>query len=183
MLNSNQFATVLAALRHYQATVPESARAEGLHFDDDDLEPLDDDAIDTLCEQLNRALFPGLAGLPPEQAQAALAWLIGRDTGVSSKTLFAALAGVADRARPSCHYDVPYDADDFGRCVRLLEAVPAWRPRLPEVAEMFPAWRPLVRDWDALTEAYNIHDRRREVSMRIQELTRPRPARAGGMGL
>ncbi|MGB8480705.1 MAG: hypothetical protein WCE63_18005 [Acidobacteriaceae bacterium] len=50
--------------------------------------------------------------------------------------------------------DVPYDPADFGRCYRLLQLFPAWKPRLDEVAARYPAWRPLVREWSALESLY-----------------------------
>ncbi len=81
-------------------------------------------------------------------------WLTGRDTGVSSKTIAAVLAGAVDPHARAFTYDVPADPDDFGRCYRLLLLMPEWRARLPEVAERFPAWTPLVDAWDELTAMY-----------------------------
>jgi hypothetical protein len=81
--------------------------------------------------------------------QNALHWIAGRDTGVSSKTIWAVMVGTApDMA------DVPHDPDDFGRCFRLLELVPEWRPRLPEVAARYPKWGPMVEVWDELEALY-----------------------------
>lgn len=81
-------------------------------------------------------------------------WLLGDDTGKSSKTLFAVMLG-KEYSDPS----VPLDAGDFGRCHRLLEAFPEWRQRLPEVAAKHLAWGPLVREWDALTALYKSKSR------------------------
>ena len=50
--------------------------------------------------------------------------------------------------------DIPYDSDDFGRCYRLLKAVPEWRGRLSEVAAVLPKWAPLVERWDELEDLY-----------------------------
>jgi hypothetical protein len=81
----------------------------------------------------------------------ALQWITGSDTGISSKTLWAVMMGaVADGDR----YDRPYDGADFGRCHRLLELVPEWKPRLAEVAARFPEWGPLVREWSKIEAAY-----------------------------
>lgn len=76
-------------------------------------------------------------------------WLNGRDTGTSSRTIYAVL----QNCRMDC-YDVPHDPDDFGRCYRLLKLFPAWKDRLPEVTLRFPAWAALVREWDKLTAMY-----------------------------
>jgi hypothetical protein len=85
-------------------------------------------------------------------------WLRGPDTGISSLTIFSVLSkhhkdeamGRLDGWPPQR----PLDPADFGRCHRLLNAIPAWRGRLPEVAEAYPKWGPLVRDWDKLEALY-----------------------------
>lgn len=79
-------------------------------------------------------------------------WLKSRDTGSSSLTIYHVMTGkhVGDPDR----YHTPIDPSDFGRCYRLLELVPAWRARLPEVATRFPAWGPLVREWTRLEALY-----------------------------
>jgi len=81
--------------------------------------------------------------------KAQLGWICGHDTGTSSKTIFSVMTGVeAIRA------DVPYDPGDFGRCYRLLDLVPEWRPRLQEVADRYAEWGPLVKAWSMLEEEY-----------------------------
>jgi hypothetical protein len=79
--------------------------------------------------------------------EAALQWRAGRDTGTSSETIWAVMLGVTPT-----YPDVPYDPDDFGRCYRLLEAVPEWRDRLHLVADAYPksAWPKLVDAWSEL---------------------------------
>lgn len=79
------------------------------------------------------------------------AWLKGRDTGISSCTIYAVMTNTPT---PMSCYDVPHDPDDFGRCYRLLKLFPDWKARLPEVAQQFPIWAPLVREWDTLTAMY-----------------------------
>ena len=76
-------------------------------------------------------------------------WAKGRDTGISSMTIYSVMMGVpVDRA------DVPHDPDDFGRCYRLLRLFPAWRKRLDQVAERYPAWKSLVQEWSVLESLY-----------------------------
>jgi hypothetical protein len=86
----------------------------------------------------------------------ALQWIAGRDTGISSKTIWSVMMGVEVLGTEawSLQYDVPLDPDDFGRCYRLLELIPGWRARLGEVADRFPAWRPLVEHWSELEALY-----------------------------
>ena len=83
-------------------------------------------------------------------------WLMGPDTGASSLTIFSVLTEMRTLAASRMHVgaSVPYDPDDFGRCYRLLKAVPAWRERLSEVAEKYPAWAALVREWSELERLF-----------------------------
>lgn len=59
-----------------------------------------------------------------------LYWALSGDTGISSETLAARMTGNPKQGYTS----PPSDADDRGRCIRLLELVPEWIPRLPELA-------------------------------------------------
>lgn len=80
-------------------------------------------------------------------------WLFGVDIGTSSLTLFLVLgdntriAGTHLLRTGSESGSVPHDSDDFGRCFRLLERFPDWRPRLAEVSARFPKWTPFITQW------------------------------------
>lgn len=78
-------------------------------------------------------------------------WILGRDTGLSSQTIWAVMMGAAEAPYGG---STPRDADDFGRCFRLLKHFPEWRDRLSEVAARFPEWGPLVREWAMLESLY-----------------------------
>lgn len=61
--------------------------------------------------------------------QRALFWALSGDTGTSSEALCAHMTG-----NPSTRYaGPPSDASDRGRCIRLLELIPEWIPRLNEL--------------------------------------------------
>lgn len=60
----------------------------------------------------------------------ALTWLMGDDTGISSKALCAHMLGVTNN-----RMDPPSDAADRGRCIRLLQLIPEWQPRLMEMGQ------------------------------------------------
>lgn len=81
-------------------------------------------------------------------------WLLGNDTGISSKTICAVMTGSA--LRDPFNSSVPHDSDDFGRCYRLLKHFPEWRLRLPEIGFIYPLWQPLVMAWDELTALYEL---------------------------
>lgn len=89
-----------------------------------------------------------------------LEWLHGTDTGVSSLTIFSVLSRrYGTRALVRIHrgaVGAPHDPSDLGRCIRLLDAIPGWRERLPEVAASHPEWAPLVERWADLERLYRV---------------------------
>lgn len=44
------------------------------------------------------------------------------------------------------------DSSDLGRCLRLLELFPEWKPRVGEMARYSAQWAALVERWDELAE-------------------------------
>ena len=82
--------------------------------------------------------------ITPEQ------WVVGRDTGTSSLTIWAVMTG---NENPHGRNGPPLDPDDFGRCYRLLKLFPAWIPRLPEVAKACPRFAPMIEHWVEMTGA------------------------------
>lgn len=74
------------------------------------------------------------------------AWLASDDVGASS----CFMASVLGQFSTNANYAHPYDLDDFGRCSRLLDAVPELRSRLDLLAEQSPEWSRLVDCWDRI---------------------------------
>jgi hypothetical protein len=115
------------------------------------------DAIDCAGCLRDLVVDMRLADLGPMGETPEGRWLAGGDTGTSSITIWSVMRNCSmpysrtgDRRRPS----PPRDPDDFGRCHRLLETIPAWRSRMPEVADAHPEWADLVAAWDELTALY-----------------------------
>lgn len=83
------------------------------------------------------------------------AWWRGPDTGISSKTICHYLAGRPSWAMLDSMFGerTPSDPSDFGRCHRLLHAIPGWRERIGEMASV-PGWAGLVGAWDELERRY-----------------------------
>lgn len=79
-------------------------------------------------------------------------WIVARDTGISSRTIWAVMVDVRTSVVPRT--DIPHDPPDFGRCYRLLEHFPHWRKKLGLVAQELPRWGPFVDNWDDLEEMY-----------------------------
>lgn len=90
-------------------------------------------------------------------------WILSSDTGVSSKTIWAVMMGVAIAPGQRCGfasrtldltYDIPFDPADFGRCHRLLKLFPDWRSGIARMGEIFPKWKPMADRWDELERLY-----------------------------
>lgn len=116
-----------------------------------------------------RALKRLFSRKPKSVAERAAAWLADESgVGDSSLTIYEVMTGERRVPRTSSmihdamagkrlyfgSWDAPHDADDFGRCARLLELVPEWVPRLGEVAGAYPPFRRLIRCWPELTALY-----------------------------
>lgn len=68
------------------------------------------------------------------EAERATFWALSSDTGTSSKSIARHMMGFGiDNDR--FYSGPPSDSDDRGRCIRLLELIPEWIPRLPELLE------------------------------------------------
>ena len=59
-------------------------------------------------------------------------WLLGDDTGASSKAICKFMLGIPDE----WNYSPPMDSGDRGRCIRLLNLIPEWWDRLDEMAKI-----------------------------------------------
>lgn len=77
-----------------------------------------------------------------------LEWSLGNDTGASSKTMLKAAI------RPVKGGDIPHDPSDFGRCYRLMEAVPELRSRFDLMKLNCPRLAPYLDEWDVLAALY-----------------------------
>lgn len=99
--------------------------------------------------------------------QRTMQWIMGRDTGSSSRAIVGQMTGVTGQRSH------PWDIDDFGRCVRMLDVLPEYRSRLDEMKPISMQWKLLVEHWDELETLYyaweaDRHDRRG--TERIKEL-------------
>jgi len=84
-------------------------------------------------------------------------WLAGRDTGISSLTIYYVMNGKRQYlSDDTFEHSPPCDPSDFGRCYRLLQLVPEWRAHLSDVAAAFPEWAPFVREWAKLEQLYEV---------------------------
>lgn len=82
---------------------------------------------------------------PATDGMGLVAWLDSDDTGLSSRFMAMYLSS---RLCNEIHW--PHDPDDFGRCYRLLQAVPELRDRLPYLENASVQWAALVKHWSEL---------------------------------
>lgn len=80
-----------------------------------------------LCPSCNKAAICHQASVESR----ALFWALSGDTGNSSRTIAGHMTGNPTES----HQMPPSDRDDRGRCIRLLELIPEWIPRLKEMVQ------------------------------------------------
>lgn len=79
--------------------------------------------------------------------QSVMVWLATGEVGTSSKQMAFWLA-FDIRTRDFASH--PLDPDDMDRCLKLLNAVPELRERLPLMADVSKEWAALVARWDEI---------------------------------
>jgi hypothetical protein len=108
--------------------------------------------INDFLDELNRPDVPAAPGMGLS------AWCHSDDWGMSSGHMAFVLAPHAGmQAINRSHWHEcshPMDPADFGRCYRLLRAVPELRPHLPKMAGASKEWAALVGAWDELEGLY-----------------------------
>lgn len=129
-------------------------------------------AADLICDEYARAHIPATPGMGLS------AWLRCDETGVSSLALHWALRPSYNPPGPSANADHPADPSDFGRCIGLLDAVPAYRDRLHFAAALSPEWSALIEAWAELEALYRAEKPSGEcpkLYTRMRELTERKP--------
>lgn len=94
-------------------------------------------------------------------------WAASGNTGSSSLALLGVMVGKP----PESRFCYPHDGGDLGRCIGLLDAVPEYRVRLPEMKTVGPEWVALVANWDELETMHRAKDSR--LYDRMKEILEP----------
>lgn len=81
-----------------------------------------------------------------------LEWFAAGDCGLSSRALANEFAGLPQEKRWGISH--PHDGGDLGRCVRLIDRVPAARAAVDALAGKNKYWAALAPEWDRLTAAW-----------------------------
>lgn len=79
-------------------------------------------------------------------------WFASGDTGTSSKAI--ALWLWRKRVDATWGPDIPRDTGDLARCLRLLERIPEWKPRMPEMAEAGGLWPTFSKHWGRIVASF-----------------------------
>lgn len=84
-----------------------------------------------------------------------LQWIGTHDVGISSRTMWCALMGVANSdTPPASDFDVPHGVSDFSKCYDLVTFCEVTKEELQKVVEAFPYYKPIIDEWDNLASAY-----------------------------
>jgi hypothetical protein len=88
--------------------------------------------------------------VPVSSGMGLTAWLASDRVGNSSKYMAHVFTGKTLGVK----YAHPHDPSDFGRCLGLLDAVPAFRERLAMMSAESVEWDRLVHSWDEIERLY-----------------------------
>ena len=131
------------------------------------------DAANRICDEFGR---PDRIAAP---GSGLVAWACSDRVGMSSVFMARRLAPLAGLQFPGHRIPDepahPYDPDDFGRCLGLLEAVPELREHVPKMAEHGKVWAAYVEHWDELETLYkeeSIGENAPKLYARMKELQR-----------
>jgi hypothetical protein len=89
------------------------------------------------------------------------AWLDSDDTGSSSVYMAYVLCEVCGIGWPINEppkYAYPRDADDLGRCFRLIDTVPEYGGFIPEMADRGAHWMAVTSNWADWLKMYHAGD-------------------------
>ena len=87
-----------------------------------------------------------------EMTEGVAEWLRKGNRGISSETMVEFFEGLPECTLVGSHFgrDIPHDNSDFKRCVDLVAAVPGYRDRIDELAELGCGWSMISDHWYTL---------------------------------
>lgn len=107
-------------------------------------------AVNSICAEFAKPVVKASEGM------GLTAWLASDDTGASSLYMASVLTGqfIAEN-----HY--PRDPADFGRCLRLVEAVPELESKIRDMSQHGDKWAVVAAHWHEWAEVYRADDGQR----------------------
>ncbi|WP_321154015.1 hypothetical protein [Serratia nevei] len=115
-------------------------------------------AANSICAEFAKPVVKASEGM------GLTAWLESDDTGASSLYMASVLTGqfIAEN-----HY--PRDPADFGRCLRLVEAVPELECKIHDMSQHGKKWAVVAANWNEWAEVYRLDEGER--LYRLMELS------------
>lgn len=102
------------------------------------------EAANIIVNECNRERTYSKSGMTPTE------WFNSDDAGLSSRYMIMVLANLG---RPMPNGDTPHDADDLGRCIRMVDACDL-ESEIPKLFEMGESWRRIAENWNNLKHLY-----------------------------
>lgn len=101
-------------------------------------------AANTICAEFAKPIVKASSGM------GLTAWLASDDVGMSSKFMASVLSG-----QFQAEFAIPYDPADFGRCVRMIQAVPELKGLIHLMCKHGPMWTAVADNWERWSEMLN----------------------------
>lgn len=96
----------------------------------------------------------------------ALFWSLSGDTGISSEAICAHMTG--NPTNKTWGFQAPSDMSDRGRCIRLLELIPEWIERLPEMVQ-YDAGNVIINGAKPIPRSEDSHSWTQQIPLIMQE--------------
>lgn len=100
-------------------------------------------AANSICQEFAKPVVKASEGM------GLTAWLASDDTGLSSRFMASKLTGMFE-----AKYAYPRDPADFGRCLRLVEAVPELESKIRDMSQHGKEWAVVVAHWHEWVAAH-----------------------------
>lgn len=107
-------------------------------------------AANLICEEYAKPVVRAPKGM------GLIEWLASDDTGLSSLFMASKLTGMF-----KAKYAYPHDPADFGRCLRLVEAVPKLESKIRDMSQHGKEWAVVAANWHEWAEVCRAGEGRR----------------------
>lgn len=107
-------------------------------------------AANNICQEFAKPVVKASEGMGLAD------WLASDDTGMSSLFMASKLTGMFE-----AEYAYPHDPADFGRCLRLVEAVPELESKIRDMSQHGKEWAVVAANWHEWAEVYRADDGKR----------------------
>ena len=100
-------------------------------------------AANSICEEFAKPIVKASAGMGLTD------WLGSDDVGMSSKFMASVLTG-----QFKAEFAIPYDPDDLGRCIRMIQAIPELKDQIHLMCSHGTMWTAVANNWERWSDMY-----------------------------